>query len=224
MTITHARLSIHLQVQPRWYRSASPQAEEEMRRHNDRLLAALRLPFPLRPGTVNELQPRQLPMSAEAQAVWVEFFNAVEKELAPDGILEPIIGFAAKMAEHAARIVAVLAWWANHDARDIDAETMCNAIQIVEWYGKEALRLHNSGRIPQETAEAEKLRQWLVQKWLKPNISIPDICRLGPSSVRVAVDAKRLVKVLVDHGWLVPIPGGAVIDGGRRREAWAIQR
>ena len=100
---------------------------------------------------------------------------------------------------------------------------MRDAIQIVDWFGKEALRLHDSGRVPHETAEAEKLRQWLFNKWLKPNISIPDICRLGPNSLRVAVDAKRLVKVLVDHGWLVPIPGGAVIDGVRRREAWAIQ-
>ena len=156
--------------------------------------------------------------------MWVEFFNAVEKEIAPDGILEPISGFAAKMPEHAARIAAVLAWWANQDAQDIDAETMRDAIQIVEWFGKEALRLHNSGRVPHETAEAEKLRQWLVQKWQEPNISIPDICRLGPHSLRVAVDAKRVVKVLVDHGWLVPIPGGAVVDGVRRREAWAIQK
>lgn len=122
MTITHARLSVHLQIQPeiaakllsrrdlqqqglmsrmlichpetkigtRWYRSASPQAEEEMRQHDQRLLAALRLPFPLRPGTVNELQPRPLRMSEAAHDVWVEFFNAVEKELAPDGTLEPI--------------------------------------------------------------------------------------------------------------------------------------
>ena len=162
-------------------------------------------------------------MSDEAHDVWVGFFNTVEMKLGPQGRFEPISGFAAKMAEHAARVAAFLAWWADHDAQDIDAETMRNAIQIVGWFGKEALRLHNSGRVPHETAEAEKLRRWLVQKWVEPNISIPDICRLGPNSVRVASDAKRLVKVLVDHGWLVPIPGGAVIDGVRRREAWAIQ-
>ena len=256
MTITHARLSVHLQIQPeiaakflsrrdlhqqglisrilicqpettmgmRLFRSASPQADEEMRQHNRRLLAALRLPLPLRPGTVNELQPRSLPMSAQAHDVWVDFSNSVELKLAPQGRFEPISGFAAKMAEHAGRIAAVLAWWEDQDAHDIDAETMRNAIQIVDWFGKEALRLHNSGRISQETMDAEKLRQWFFKKWLKPNISIPDICHDGPNSLRVASHAKKLVKVLVDHGWLVPIPGGAVVNGVRRREAWTIQR
>ena len=34
--------------------------------------------------------------------------------------------------------------------------------------------------------------------------------------------AQKMVAILVDHGWLAPIEGGAVVAGRQRREAWRI--
>ena len=142
--------------------------------------------------------------------------------LGPGGVLEPISGFAAKMGEHAARLAAVMAWWADN-AREIDAAALDGAIALVEHYGEEALRLYQSSVVPLDIAEAQRLLDWLTATWQGPFVSVPDICRLGPNSTRVAKRAKELVAILAEHGWLDPVTGGAVIEGKKRREAWSIR-
>ncbi len=51
---------------------------------------------------------------------------------------------------------------------------------------------------------------------------MPDIYRNGPTRIRDAQTARELVKILVDHGWLVALKEGATIKGKKRREAWQI--
>jgi hypothetical protein len=63
-------------------------------------------PYSLQPKSQNDLAPRALKLSPEARTSWHAFGDRIEKKLAPGGELEPISGFAAKMAEHAARLAA----------------------------------------------------------------------------------------------------------------------
>jgi hypothetical protein len=186
------------------------------------MTAALSLPYPLRENSRNDLAPRILRLSAEARTRWIEFSDHIERMIGPGGQLEPISGFAAKMAEHAARMAAAMAWWSDHDANEIDTETLSNAIRLVEHYADEALRLWQASVIPADIADSQRLLDWLHERWSESHISIADICRLGPNAVRVAQRARQLVKVLEDHRWLVKAAGPASISGQKRREAWLI--
>jgi predicted transcriptional regulator of viral defense system len=60
--------------------------------------------------------------------------------------------------------------------------------------------------------------------WEEPVISLPDIYQRGPSAIRNATTARKLVAILEEHGWLRRIPQGAVVAGQQRREAWRIWR
>ena len=192
----------------RLYRLPSPGALAKIAEFQSRLSVAMSLPLPLREGTRNELTPRRLRLSAGARGIWIEFSDHIERLLGPGGALEPISGFAAKMPEHAARLAAVLSWWHDQRVTQIDGDTMTGAIELVQHYAQEHLRLHRACVIPTDIADAQRLLEWLNERWHEPYISVRDICRLGPNSVRVARRARTLVKILVEHNHLRKVENG----------------
>ena len=206
----------------RLHRDPSPESLTTMSRFTARMSAALSLSMSLQSGTRNELAPRSMRFAPAARALWIEFSDRVERMLGPGGQLEPISGFAAKMAEHAARLAAVVIWWSDKSAHEIDAATLRGAIRIVEHHGDEALRLWQSSVIPPDIADAQRVLDWLRYRWDSPLVSVADICQLGPNSMRTARRARELAGILAEHGWLIPQPGGGTIRGLRRREVWFI--
>jgi hypothetical protein len=50
----------------------------------------------------------------------------------------------------------------------------------------------------------EKLLDWLINRWVKPTISLREICRYGPNATRDWESATNLSKILVERGWLTP--------------------
>ena len=210
----------------RLHRPASPEALSAVGTFNVRMGAVLARHFPLRDGTGNELSPGRLLMSVEARASWTAFCDDIERRIAPGGQLEQISGFAAKMAEHAARLAGAVIWWRDHDAREIDNATLIGAMQIVVHYGDEALRIYQASAVPLDIAEAQRLLEWLTSpRWKGGSyVSVADICHDGPNTVRVAKRARELIKILEDHRWLTKAEGGALVNGRRRREAWLIWR
>ena len=206
----------------RLHHDPAPVSLIELARFNARMTTALTLPYPLREKSRNDLAPRTLRLSGEARTRWFTFSDDVERMIGQGGQFEPISGFAAKMAEHAARLAAAMTWWSDHDANEIDAQTLSNAILLVEHYADEALRIWQASVVPTDIADAQRLLDWINQRWNEGHISIADICRLGPNGVRVAQRARQLVKVLKDHHWLVKAPRPVLIGGQKRREAWQI--
>jgi len=55
------------------------------------------------------------------------------------------------------------------------------------------------------TRELQKLHDWLQHNWTKPTVNVRDIYRLGPRSIRNWKKLLSLTKILVGHGWLIPI-------------------
>ena len=100
------------------------------------------------------------------------------------------------MPEHAARLAAVMTWWANPDAEEVDADTLLNAIRSIEHYGSEALRLQQASGLPSDIKDALRLLEWLTEKWKETHVSIPDITQFGPHSLRVARHARKAVGAL----------------------------
>jgi hypothetical protein len=208
----------------RLWHEERPETELDLRRYGARILGILERPLPLKPETVNELQPRPLSLSSVARGLWIQFADHVEQAVAPNGALECVRGLANKLPEHAARLAGALAVISNADAGEIAASEMEAGIALAEHYAAEAMRLFGGAAISAELRLARRFLHWLHEGWDEEAISLPDAYQRGPNAVRDKATAKKLFEILVDHGWLEPIAGGAVVAGQQRRDAWRIVR
>jgi hypothetical protein len=207
----------------RMWKEPLPESNASMKRYGARLLDILEQPLPLAEKTRNELAPRALPCSPETRRIWVAFYDHIEKRLGAGGELEPVRGLANKLPEHAARIAAVLTLVDNLAASEIGRDEMEAGIALAQHYAAEAMRLFGASRISGELREAQQLLAWLTA-WPEPLVSLPDIYQGGPNSIRDKARASRAVTILVDHGYLVPVPGGGEVVGTFRRDVWRVIR
>jgi hypothetical protein len=152
----------------------------------------------------------------------IDFIGHVEKAMAPGEPFQQIKGLANKLPEHAARLAAVITLVGNLHATEVDGAEMQAGITLSEHYAGEAIRLFGASQIGVELQTAQRLLNWLRETWGEKHVSVPDIYQRGPNSIRDARTAKRLVSILVDHGWLKPVKGGATIGNQFRREVWSL--
>ena len=206
----------------RLWREPGADAETDVRRYTGFMLDLLRRPLPVSRNDDRALDPPALALSRAARDLWVETHDAIERQMAPGGDLEPIRGFAAKGAEHAARIAGVLAVLDDPDTREVSGEHMAHGAALVEHYLAEALRLQAVGAVNGELRLAQRLLDWLRQRWREPAVALTEIYQRGPSAIRDRAKAKRAVDVLVEHGWLVEAGEGEVA-GEKRRQTWRLR-
>jgi hypothetical protein len=188
----------------RLYKSPDPKDLAIIQAYGARILTILEAPPSIEPGKRNELVPRALPMTVEADADWREFFDHVESQCGAGRDLALIGDFAAKAAEHAARIAGVITIVEDLHAREIGRLAMRCAIQLVDWYVNEVCRLQRAGRIDPRLLRADALLKWLQGQ---PSDEVPfrDILRLGPNAVRTKSVAEEAVAALAAHGWVTEV-------------------
>jgi hypothetical protein len=206
----------------RLWREPSIESNRALEAYNSALGDILRRRPPLAPGARNELSPRQLPLSPAARTIWIGFADHIEERLGNGGELDPVRGLANKLPEHAARIAGVLTLVGDIDAGEISVREMEAGIAIVEHFATEALRLSGASRSGAELIEAQRLLDWLLSS-PHPMVSLPDIYRLGPNSIRNKASARRAVNILCEHGRLAPAEA-CEVNGEYRREVWRIIR
>jgi hypothetical protein len=203
-------------------RQEKSETSDHLKKYGDALFKIMERVPPTKNGKANELEPRAVPLSTEGVTRWFEFVAHVEKSIGQGGALEPVKGFANKLPEHAARLAAVLALVENINAHEISVDDLERGIALAEHYATEALRVFEFSRANADLVLAQRLLHWMQKKWPEPVISLPDIYQRSLNAIGDKATAVKLVTVLVDHGCLVPIPGGAVVNGQHRREAWRI--
>lgn len=186
----------------RLYRDPTPEDEAAIQAYGARLLSLLEAPWPIAQGTRNELEPRALPMSTEAKASWVSFFNSVEEGSAKGEMFADIRDFASKAAEHAARIAGVLTIVEDINAPSISKTQMDAAITLVDWYLNETLRLSSSAKTDNRLVKAEELLSWMKSRG-SPVVGFREILTYGPAAMRTKAAADDIVSVLIDHQWIV---------------------
>jgi hypothetical protein len=151
----------------------------------------------------------------------------------------------AKLPEHAARIAGVLTVvakasqiatnepsdddWSDEPPLDlgnmeIGIDTLKSGIMLANHYAAEALRLVDAGLADPDLVLAEKLLAWLQADPGRENIHLREIYQFGPGGIRDKETAVRIVTILADHGWLVRLPTGTIVDGSQRRDAWKVVR
>ncbi|MCH7937841.1 MAG: DUF3987 domain-containing protein [Proteobacteria bacterium] len=208
----------------RLWRDPKPESMDAIKRYGGRLLDILETPLPLAEGKPNELDTRRLPLSPEARNGWIRFSDHVERQIGPGGDMEPIKGLANKLAEHAARLAAVVALVDDIDAPALSSDHLAAGIRLAEHYAAEAMRLFAAGRTDPGLLLAQRTLDWLHGKWTETVFSPVELYRLGPNAIRDRKTALKMISILDEHGWIVAIDGGAMIKGQRRREAWRIVR
>lgn len=188
----------------RLYRQATAEDAEQIRRYHARILSLLEAPWPLSLDRAQGLQPRDLSMNSEAEKRWCDFYNWVEERCIAGGDLRPIRDFAAKAAEHAARVAGVLTIVADERLSEIGVETMTCAIKLATWYLDEALRLHGANRTDPKLLQAQALLAWMREQPDR-RCQLRDVLRLGPSATRTKKDAEAALETLKTHGWVEEI-------------------
>ncbi|MBL8808124.1 MAG: DUF3987 domain-containing protein [Rhodospirillales bacterium] len=187
----------------RFVREVAPETYAALQCYEGRLLAILEMPLPLAEGKRNELDPPALTFDADAARAFTGFQDHIEGMLGDGGELRPIKAFGSKLAEQAARIAGVLTLIDNPNAQSIDADTMTRAARIAEHYCCEALRLLAGASISEQIRRTEKVLSWLRTRG-QATFKLSDIYQRGPGEVREAAEARKVVGILIDHGWLVP--------------------
>ena len=173
-------------------------------------------------GTRDVLDPPAMRLSDAARRDWIVFHDAVERDLGETGALRPIRAFGAKMAEHAGRLAAVLAAYADPEAMEVGADAMACGIALVRHYAAEALRLQGMGSVAPDLRLAAKVLSWW-QARPDPRCHLAVIYQRGPGAVRDAATARRIVSLLEGHEWVTRLPPGAEVDGAPRKEAWILE-
>ena len=189
----------------RAYEVPRPEDEAAIKTYGGRILQVLRTPWPLAEGTRNELEPRRLPISAEAEALWIRFFNHVEGQSGKGGPLEKVRDFASKAAEHAARIAGVMTILEDTAAAAIGVGAMRDAVTLMNWYIGEAVRLQQAARTDPELRAAHDLLDWMRRRAKDADdgrVGFRDVTRHGPAATRLKKAAEAAVKALLGHGWI----------------------
>jgi putative DNA primase/helicase len=149
-------------------------------------------------GLLMRLAPLVMPLAADAKPGWVEYHDAVERELCRFGEFAGVRDVAAKSAENAVRIAGVFQVFdQGGPGREVERRYVEAGIQIAAWHLAEAKRLFFEADAPQNVVDARELSAWLCTRAreLKDSrgqpivdqtgeISLREIQRVGPNPVR----------------------------------------
>lgn len=174
----------------------------------------------MREDTRNELDPETIALSPEARAVLVSFADVVEAELMEGRELATVRPFAAKAAEHACRIAGVMS--AFDGRHSVDVSCMADATALERFYLNEAVRLADVSQISAEAAQLERMRRWLIESWPEQFISATDAAQRGP--FKETAKSRKTLQEIAKLDWLIPVEGGEIVKGKRRREAFKVVR
>lgn len=205
----------------RLYREADIGTESVLRDYNNRLAHLLKRPYVTRLGMPDALDPPAMRLHAEAKAAWINFHDECERAVAPEGALSSIRPFAAKLAEHAGRLAAILTLYGDPDAMEVPLVAMQSAVALATYYANEMLRLSGGAIVSRELRIAQRLLNWW-QGQPKAVLHLATIYQNGPSEIRDAKSARAAAAILAESGWIERLPPNTVVEGKPRKEAWRL--
>jgi hypothetical protein len=230
MLIEQGLLSRCLSVYPkstagtRKYKTLDLTTSQAMKAYYDKSSEILHTPYNTG-NAKNELEPNQIELDTEAKQIWQMFHDKVEDQLPEYGTLSTIKGLGNKAPEHALRLGAVLAGFDTSEISNfskISSGYIRNSAILTQHYLNEALRLFNSGISDPVLQEANKLLEWLRIKQ-KSIVTLPEIYQCGPNSIRDVKTARKLMKLLIEHGYALPLTNEVEFEGIKRKEVYEIR-
>lgn len=186
----------------RTYKAVDPNANPATRSFHEHVRELRsRAPQTWPEGDGYELKPRDLVLSTDAAALWIAFYNEIERQQANGGELAEARPFASKAAEHAARIAGVMTLLEDPDARTIGAEAIEGAIVVTGFYINEHLRLTGASKDARHIGDLTALWDWLKERG---TVSNKDVLQRAPRPIRKlkAEGIKRLLAELKARGYI----------------------
>lgn len=205
----------------RQYNDKNLTKQAEFLKYEKRMQEILNTPKKFADGKLNELNPKLISVAQDAKKFWEVVHNTVEVEISDGGKFSAIRGLANKAPEHVLRLAAVLTLVNNLDSEFIDLQEIKFATQLVEYYLNEALRLFDMADTDPKLIMAEKLLQWFFDKNCT-TVTLVEIYQYGINSIRTAKVARKIMGILVEHGYALPLADGAEFEGTHRSEAWEL--
>lgn len=168
----------------------------------DRMDCLLERELPL--TDIGELDPPNIALTPPAKRTWIALYNDNEMALGNNGRLAPIRSFAAKAPEHITRLAGTFAVFEGDVA--VHESHIDRAADLMGHYLSEALRLWGAGQVSVELHLAQEVLVWLRNK-MGPgrSIALAEIYRNGPSAIRSAGAARKVMRLLEHHGWVAPV-------------------
>lgn len=176
--------------------------QDSYKRYAKRITEILDVRINTDPENGGGLITRKLSLTAEAKDLWVEFHDAVEKELGPKGKYHIIINFANKLAEIALRIAGLFEFIENKEATSISCKSMTDAIDISYFYMNHLLKLIE---VDQDQAKRNSLVKWIInQKNKNTSMTYVTVQEANKNSpVRTVGDVRKIMSQLADEKKLV---------------------
>jgi len=196
-----------------WQRPTAD-AWQALEKYHSRLETLLREAFMTMDPETRELTFTIVKLHPEAENIWIQFSDHIERQIGPGGALEEVSDLASKIAQHAARLAAIVAYYEGGEksvAEGISVTAISCGIKLAQFYLSEALRLYNAGSVDEDSDNAAVIIDFIRKKALN-QVGLRWLSQRVPKNVRPARILKRAVEVLVDAGHLVPIKGGAQIE------------
>lgn len=173
---------------------------------NRRISEILNQPVPLDDG--GALVPPMLPLSPEAKTAWIEYYDAIESELASGGDLYDVRDVASKSADNAVRLATLFQIFEGGGGA-IGADAFERASCITAWHLSEARRFFGELALPVELANAARLDKWLIEHGQRERtleIGKRYVRQRGPLRDGAAMDAA--IHELAEHDRLRVVKDG----------------
>ncbi len=164
-----------------------------IKRFWDAIAELIRQPLPT--NDAGELEPDTLEITGAAFDAWVVVHDAIEEQLSPAGELAEVQAFAAKAADNAARIAAILAYVETR--AEPTPEHINRAAELMQYYLQTMIQRTQEAAQSTAEHEARELAEWIRQSG--GELQADNFNKL-PATYRKARKARPLLALLVDYG------------------------
>jgi hypothetical protein len=164
-------------------------------------------------------ETRVVALNREARRLWLAFAHEAEAEMVEAGAFAPIRALAGRLAEHAARLAAIIALVDDPDLSELTPTMLDRGIALARFYAAEALRL-SALRSP-ALADGDPLaalQSWLERKYAGQEITLREVYSFGPPVLRSAAAALKAMRQLE----LLGVAHALKQDGTPRGGSWQV--
>jgi len=161
-------------------------------------------------------EPVALELSGEAREMWIQFSEAVEKELAAGGEFEYMQDWGGKIAGFVARL-AGLFHLVSHDKpweREIDSATMEKAVRMGAALSGHAKKAYDLMGTDEATNGAKKVLEWIERTGGK-RFAFRDVWQGTKGFFRHVEKLLPALRELEDRFYIYELPSGEQTGAGR---------
>ncbi|MGE3333423.1 MAG: DUF3987 domain-containing protein [Rhodospirillaceae bacterium] len=161
---------------------------------------------------------RALAFTGSAAVTWFDFAQEMEDGMREGQSYAAIRPLAGRLAEHAARLAAIIELIEDEAVTEIDETALARGLDLARFYAAEAFRLHVAAPILESIPDAaDQLQRWLERTHDGRSVTLREVCRSGPACSRDADVAYRLMRRLERLGVIQPKSASTQPPGQPRR-------